>query len=80
MSIFGERKELSTLMLKLGTVPFSNAQIERDFSRMNLSKTKLQSTMRAPLLNALMIIRLAKFFFLKFLLSTCLNYLYAIKY
>ena len=30
-SIFKDKKELSTLMLKLCTVPFGNAQIKRDF-------------------------------------------------
>jgi len=50
-------KELSSLMLKMCTIPFSNAQIERDFSMMNLSKTKLQCSMSPKLLNAKMIIR-----------------------
>ena len=52
-----EQQELSVLMLKLVSIPFSNARIERDFSTMNMCKTKVQSRMGSALLNALMVIR-----------------------
>lgn len=51
--------QLSELMLKMCTIPFSNAQIERDFSVMNYAKNKRQYNMSNDLLNALMVTRYA---------------------
>ena len=46
MNGLNENKELSELMLKMFTLPFSNARIERDFSSMNFTKNKQQYKMR----------------------------------
>ena len=56
MKVLNEKQELSVFMLKLSTIPFSNARIERDFTFMNLCKTKLQLRMGSTLLIALMVI------------------------
>ena len=55
-SHFNQYAQLSELMLKMCTIPFSNAQIERDFSVMNYAKNKRQYNMSNALLNALMVI------------------------
>ena len=56
MKVLNEKQELSVLVFKLSTIRFSNNRIERDFSLMNLCKTKLQLRMGSTLLIALMVI------------------------
>lgn len=50
-------KELATFVLSLLTLPFSNAEVERLFSQMNLIKTKTRNRMQNELLNGIILVR-----------------------
>lgn len=50
-------KELSTFVISLLCLPYSNAEVERLFSQMNLIKSKIRNKMNLDLLNAILSIR-----------------------
>ena len=50
-------KELAKFARQLLVLPFSNAEVERTFSQMNLLKTNLRSKMEIGMLNAILMIR-----------------------
>lgn len=50
-------KDLSDFACKMLCLPFSNAEVERIFSQMNLVKTKLRNRMQSDMVNAILMIR-----------------------
>ncbi|XP_025996408.2 uncharacterized protein LOC113005286 [Solenopsis invicta] len=50
-------KELANFAMELLVLPHSNAEVERLFSAMNITKTKLRNKMQLPMLTAILAIR-----------------------
>ncbi|KAF0705506.1 Dimer Tnp hAT domain-containing protein [Aphis craccivora] len=50
-------EELCTLAMQLLVLPWSNADVERLFSQMNLVKTKLRNRMGSKLLDSILTIK-----------------------
>lgn len=63
-------KELSLFVMKFLVLPFSNAEVERVFSGMNLLKTKIRNRLSLNTINSLLYIRCG----LKRLNKCCQNF------
>lgn len=50
-------EELAEFACRMLTLPFSNAEVERTFSQMNLVKTKVRNRMEGGMVNAIILIR-----------------------